>query len=71
MNEVMKKVLEVFKPPFKYRAMDQRIVDSEGNPALDIRGWGKFQYAEGGDKLQDAFGEYVADLINKDIRDKA
>lgn len=46
------------------------IADANGHHVLDIRGWGHFQYADLGDKkgaeIQDAFGQWVVDTLNKE-----
>lgn len=65
------KALEYFKPPFKYGSEGQAIYDTDGNMALQVRGWGHltgtgahaFPYEEAA-KLQDEFGQWVADAMN-------
>lgn len=57
-------VLKVVKPPFRYVPEGQIIMDSSNQLVLDVRGWGMFQYHDGGDELQDAFGEMVAAALN-------
>lgn len=60
----MQNVFEVLKPPFRYDPCGQMIFDSDNNLVLDVRAWGFLQYKENGEKLQDAFGEKVAEGIN-------
>lgn len=63
----LQKAFELFTPPFRYDRHFQHIVDSEGNQILDVRGWGRLCRTENGDKIQDAYGEYFANLINEDL----
>jgi len=62
------KLFEVFTPPFKYDEFGQTIFDSDNNRALDVRAWGQFQYKENGEELQNNFGEWVAECLNKNIK---
>lgn len=41
--------------------------DAEGHHILDMRGWGRLQYFENGDQIQDRLAEYVAAAINEKL----
>lgn len=43
------------------------IWDSDSNRICDIRGWGKLQYYERGEELQDKITQYVVDAINEKL----
>jgi len=53
------------KPPFKFDEMGMCIFDSNSTKVLDVRGWGHFQYLPEGEKIQDRFGQFVADALNE------
>lgn len=40
------------------------IHDQEGNHILDIRGWGRLQYHEKGEELQDGIAAWVVKTLN-------
>lgn len=41
--------------------------DEDSNHICDIRGWGRLQYYERGDELQDKMAQFVADAINEKL----
>jgi len=70
--------LKYFKPPFKYEPMGQTIYcvghNGHNSMALQVRGWGNLigggAEALSADKagpIQDEFGQWVADVLNKAI----
>ena len=61
----MKNVFEILQPPFKYDPYGQMIFDKNNNLCLDVRAWGKLQYHEDGEKLQNSFGEKVVEGLNQ------
>lgn len=61
------KISDIIKLPVKYDSMGTMIIDSDNNLICDIRGWGRFQYMEEGEKVQDSVGRYIADAINDKI----
>jgi hypothetical protein len=61
--------LQVFKPPFRYLPARQTIVDADGSMCLDVRGWGRAQCLPKGSEMQDAFGTFVASLLNQTLSD--
>ena len=54
------------KFPLKYDADGQIIFDGDGNIFLNIRGWGSLQYLENGEQIQDAVGEFVVEILNRE-----
>lgn len=46
---------------------DISIWDAESTHILDIRGWGRLQYYEGGEELQDKIAAWVAAAINEKL----
>ena len=56
------------EPPFKYDSYGQKIWSDNGNLALDVRGWGVFQYKKNNTELQDQFGEFVVKALNDAIK---
>lgn len=50
------------------KATYQMIHDAEGNHICDIRGWGRLQYFESGDLLQDKITQFVVDAINERLK---
>lgn len=61
----MKQLFGTLTPPFKYDSGGQMIFDSKNTLCLDVRGWGCFQKKENGEELQDQWGEFVAEALNK------
>lgn len=47
------------------------VSDANGNHVLDIRGWGRLQYADDdkGPEIQDAIGEWVVKTLNEAAKD--
>ena len=63
--------LEYYKPPFTYESYSQRVLCADGM-ALDVRGWGRLTGggalalpADKAMKIQDDFGRWVAETLNK------
>ncbi len=56
----------LYAAPFKYES--GTIFDARDNMVLQIRGWGRIQYATTKEitpaQIQDGFGEHVCDLLN-------
>lgn len=65
-EELLKQVFEIFIPPFKYNSRIQTVTDSKGNMIFNVRGWGHIQKFKDAEKIQDTYGAYFADLINRD-----
>ncbi|MFW6219851.1 MAG: hypothetical protein ACOCZ5_01425 [bacterium] len=60
-----KELFEVLKPPFRYDDYGQYIFDSNNNMVVDVRAWGKLQYYENGEELQDSLGNMITDFLNE------
>lgn len=67
--------LKYYKPPFKYDPHGCSVMCADGK-ALDIRGWGMLTgcaafdlSADESEKIQDDFGLWVADTLNKAIKE--
>lgn len=43
------------------------IRDAEGNHVCDIRGWGRIQYFEDAEVLQDKMAQFIVDAINEKL----
>lgn len=43
------------------------IWDSDSFHVCDVRGWGRLQYFERGEELQDKMAKFVADAINEKL----
>lgn len=65
-DELLKQVFEIFTPPFKYNSRIQTVTDSKGNMIFNVRGWGHVHKFKDAEKIQDTYGAYFADLINRD-----
>lgn len=62
----MKEVRKLFKYPFKYRQSFTDICDANGKQVLDVRGrGGSFSKAPNGERLQDVFGQYMTEILNR------
>ena len=59
--------MEFIKGPVVYEKMGTMILDADNNLIVDIRGWGRFQYMEDGEKKQDEMGQFIADAINEKL----
>ena len=60
-------ILQILKLPLRYDPDGQWIVDAEGQPVLEVRGWGRLSSALGDDAAaaaQDDFGRCVAEIVN-------
>ena len=71
MDEQTKQLMSVFSPPFKYDSRGTNILDSKGNPVLDIRGWGYLSNQLGTDgaiDVQNHLGEFIANLLNENLK---
>lgn len=42
--------------------------DSEGNHICDIRGWGRIQYFENAEQIQDGLADWVAEAITERLK---
>lgn len=63
-DKELKRIFEVYYPPFKYEKGAQVILDSHNHMVLDIRGWGYLQRFNDGVEIQDNVGQLVVDLLN-------
>lgn len=61
----MDNIFTIYTPPFNYDDHGQKVFDSFGHMAVDIRGWGLFQYEKNGAELQCQFGQWVTDALNE------
>jgi hypothetical protein len=43
------------------------LYDSEGNHICDIRNWGRLQYFDRGEELQDKMAKFIVDAINEKL----
>lgn len=59
-----REILKHFKLPLSYEPMGQSISDHNGNLVAQVRGWGRLQYKERGDDIQDRFGEMLTNAFN-------
>lgn len=73
-DDLRKRALDLYKPPFKYHPQLGWIFDGEGRQVLDkidetavlrIRGWGRIGYLENPEQLQDKVGELIAEALNE------
>lgn len=48
--------------PVKYQPT--KVIDGNGVEIISIRGWGRLQKLDNGDKVQDEIGQEIAELIN-------
>lgn len=66
--EDKQRVLALFKMPVSYDRDGQMIIDSEGNPLADIRGFGLMisgtKDLKKASEIQDALGEMIATAFN-------
>lgn len=72
MNQIDIDALAIYKPPFKYQAGyifdadDNMVADDCGeNAAARIRGWGRIQYMNNPEQLQDTIGEHIAKAMTE------
>jgi hypothetical protein len=63
--EKVTKAIDLYHAPFRYNPNDQAIRDAHGEKVLDVRGWGRIQYIDNAEKLQDAVGERVAAILTR------
>ena len=64
-EELLNIVLTRVKWPVYYDQMSQMVFDQDGKMLVDVRGWGWIQkLGTNADKMQDALGEKVTELIN-------
>lgn len=59
--------LETLRGPLRYDSGSQVVLDYKGEVILDLRGWGYIQYMSQAANRQDAIGELIADLLNKEL----
>jgi ArsR family metal-binding transcriptional regulator len=69
-NEKNNLALETLKFPVSYDNRQQTIYDAKGMMVCDIRGWGKIQFMNKSEDRQDAIGELIANLLNKNYRNE-
>ena len=70
MSDLTKEAMSLYKPPFKYIAgyindADGRMVADQGpdNIIMQIRGWGRIQYKNNPEALQDEIGRLCAEAL--------
>jgi hypothetical protein len=61
----MKNIFDIIKPPFHYDDFGQKIFDKDNNLVLDIRMWGLLSKYENPSKLQDDFGNMLAETLTE------
>lgn len=64
----LERVSALYVPPFKYDPNNQAIYDGDDRHVLDVRGWGRIQYMDGAEALQDAAGERIVSILNEHWR---
>jgi hypothetical protein len=70
LNEKNTLALDTLKFPVSYDNRQQTIYDAKGMMVCDIRGWGKIQFMNKSEDRQDAIGELIANLLNKNYRNE-
>lgn len=60
-----KEILTHFKLPLKYEPMGQTIWDADSHMVAQVRGWGRLQYKEGAEDIQDGVGQMLVDAFNE------
>ena len=77
MDDALKRrALGLYTPPFRYECgyifdrngamvADEAAMGNYQDAATRIRGWGRIQYLDNPEGLQDAVGEIIADLLSK------
>ena len=65
----MRKRKTTMRPPFHYDDYGQIILDADNQLALEVRGWGMFQYADDGAKAMDDFGRKVVEAMNEKFKE--
>lgn len=63
------KISDYIKGPVKYDPMGQMILDDDKNLICDIRGWGRIQYMDEPEKIQDFIGKTIAVAINEKLEE--
>ena len=68
MSELKKLAIELYKPPFRH--IHGYIYDADScmvadDSALRVRGWGRIQYMDDAEALQDAAGELIAEALTE------
>ena len=64
-QELLSSVVAKIKWPCYYDKHSQFVFDQDGKMIIDIRGWGWIQkLGPDAEKMQDAFGERIVELIN-------
>jgi hypothetical protein len=63
----MDKIKKLIKGKVRYVTYGTMILDEDNNHILDIRGWGRLQYMEDGEELQDSIGCFIVDAINEKL----
>ena len=60
-----------YNPPFSYDPQGQHIRDRDERLVLDVRGWGWIHKLHNSEVIQDGFGEFVAELLNRELGQSA
>lgn len=58
---------QALKFPLEYHDYGQECRDANGNLVFQLRGWGRLQYLDHGDKsaeLQDSIGKWIVETVN-------
>lgn len=61
----------VIKFPVKYEPCGTMILDSENNMVAQVRGWGRISYMDKPEEKQDMMGRFIAESMNKMIKEKS
>lgn len=66
-DQEIKRIFEVYKPPFHYSDDFQAIVDTKDDiVTTHIRGWAFLQKLPDGIQIQDNIGKLIAELLNRE-----
>lgn len=57
-------ILKHYKLPLRYDPTGQMIWDADNNYVADIRGWGRLQYEDNPEAIQDGMGELIVRAFN-------
>jgi hypothetical protein len=58
-------VLKNFYLPLWYDVVGQQIFDDRQNLVADIRGWGRLQYLDNPEQIQDGMGNLIVNAFNE------
>lgn len=58
-------ILIHFKLPLHYEPIGQTIFDDDMHMVAQVRGWGRLQYKENAEEIQDGIGEMIVQAFNE------